>query len=93
MDRSIHNIPSLSLDEYRELPGCMNGEWLFIQQKKILEAINGEPRHTYYPRSCRIPKNFKRQDVPACSDRQDSLREDIEKRQDQEERLVEVDRC
>ena len=85
-------MPSLSLDEYRELPGCMKGEWLFIQQKKILEAINGEPRHTYYPRSRRIPKNFRRQDVSAGSEREDSLCEDREERQDQEERLVDVDR-
>jgi len=92
MNRPSETLPTLSLEEYRQLTGKMKGEWLFIQQKKILEAINGEPRHTYYPRSRRIPKNFRRQDVSAGSEREDSLCEDREERQDQEERLVEVDR-
>lgn len=92
MNRPTETFPNLSLEEYRHLTGKMKGEWLFIQQTKILEAINGEPRHTYYPRSRRIPKNFRRQDVPAGSERENSLREDREERQDQEARPVEVDR-
>ena len=82
--KHLNQFPKLTLSEYRELPGRMKGEWLFIQQIKFLEVLNGDERHINYPRSRRIPKNFRRQDVSAGSEREDSLCEDREERQDQE---------
>ena len=31
-------FPKLSIEEYRELNGKMKGEWLFVQQTKLMEA-------------------------------------------------------
>lgn len=63
MTRKI--IPTLTLEEFRELNGKMKGEWLFIQLTKILEVVHGDEFGALanYPRGRRIPQNFKIQGV------------------------------
>lgn len=61
MTRSIDLLPRLTFREFKELYGRAKGEWLFVQQTKILEVLNGEDTggNTYYSRRSRIPKTFK----------------------------------
>lgn len=57
MERSFGLVPKLTFQEYMDLPGNMKGKWLFYQQTKILEAINGDELGppVYRRRSVKIP--------------------------------------
>lgn len=42
MRRRLIDLPKLTFEEYQALPGPMKGNWLFIVETKIMEALNGE---------------------------------------------------
>ena len=55
-------IPSLALEEYRELNGRAKGEWMFFLTTKLLEVLyaTGDIDHSS---SRRLPANFQKQSV------------------------------
>ena len=86
-------FPKLSIEEYRELNGKMKGEWLFVQQTKLMEVQNGtNGRYFNSARSRRVSKALQEQNLPDGATEQNPLRQDREERKDQEERPIEVDR-
>jgi len=93
MEMDADLFPKLSIEEYRELNGKMKGEWLFVQQSKLMEVSNGtNGRYFNSARSCRVSKALQEQNLPDGPTEQNSLREDREERKDQETRPVELDR-
>ena len=94
MDRPLEMIPTLTFQEYMDLPGTMKGKWLFYQQTKILEALNGRETgsHIYRSRSRRLPQNLKGQDLLHGAERGDTPREDRPERENPGNGSKEVDR-
>ena len=93
MEMDADLFPKLSIEEYRELNGKMKGEWLFVQQTKLMEVQNGtDGRYFNSARSRRVSKALQEQNIPDGAAEQDPLREDRKERKDQEERPIEVDR-
>lgn len=83
MNRHLGNMPKLTFDEYLELPGSMKGKWLFVQQTKILEALNGETRGDIYSsRSSTIFKNEQKQSVLSDPAERSSPHKDRQERED-----------
>ena len=76
MRRSIHFMPELSLDEYRDLTSQMKVEWLFVQQTKIGEDING--RNYDHTQSHRVPKAMQKQSLQDGSERRHPQLQDRE---------------
>ena len=69
INKHLNQLPKLTLSEYRELPGRMKGEWLFIQQKILDFHGNRLERHINYPRSRRLLKVIKKQSLQDGSER------------------------
>ena len=93
MDIDPDLLPNLTIEEYRELSGKMKGEWLFVQQRKLLEAVNGQERYFNRTRGRRIPKAFQKQDLQDGATEQDPLHQNREECKDKEEGPSELDRC
>ena len=91
MDANLHH--KLSIEEYRELNGKMKGEWLFVQQTKLMEVQNGT-NGIYFnsARSRRVSKALQEQNLSDGATEQNPLRKDREERKDQEGRPIELDR-
>ena len=93
MEMDADQYPKLSIEEYRELNGKMKGEWLFVQQTKLMEVQNGtNGRNFNSARSRRVSKALQEQNLPDGATEQNPIRQDREERKDQEERPIEVDR-
>ena len=67
MKRPLEKLPTLTFEEYLELPGPMKGKWLFVLSSKIVEAINEQQpsfrQNHDYPRSRRLSQTFKEQSL------------------------------
>lgn len=82
MRRELPSLPTLSFQEYLELPSSMKGKWLFVQQTKILEALNGDELRTHldYSRSRPLSKTLKKQGLHHGSTRINPTLEDRKER-------------
>jgi hypothetical protein len=84
MEKPLELIPKLTFEEYLELPGSIKGKWLFIQNTKILEALNGDEtgNHLYRSSSRRVFKNLEKQSVLPCAEGANTLYQNTEERKD-----------
>ena len=69
-NRSLVTLPSLSLNEFRELNGKAKGEWIFYRQNKIISFLEGKDDGHYNDnsRGRRISKNLQEQDLLPCAE-------------------------
>ena len=53
----LERLPNLSLQEFRELPGQMRADWVFVEHQAIRRQLNGDELgpFIYSKRSKRVP--------------------------------------
>lgn len=99
MTRPLEKMPTLTFNEYIELPGVMKGKWLFIQQTKLIEFMKGEDNgRIFTPRpyphragSRGVPSNFEEQNLLPCGEEEDTPHPDPKKCKDNGNRPERMD--
>jgi hypothetical protein len=67
----LDNLPNLSLQEFRELPGQMRADWVFIEHQAIRRQLNGELGPAYdYQGSIGIPAYKQKPRIPYNSEKE-----------------------
>jgi hypothetical protein len=82
MKKPFELMPKLTFDEYMELPGSMKGKWLFVQQAKMMEVLDGTDGKSITPlidrnRSRRISAHEQVADLQPDLPQGDPLHPDI----------------
>lgn len=71
----LENLPNLSLEEFRELPGQMRADWVFTEHQAIRRQLNGDELgpFIYRKRSVRVPSYQQEPSLPSNQSEETTL--------------------